>query len=468
MNTRRKESYSVQILQMIDAVLVWVAFWIAAQLKAPLQEFFGFSVTNNTGLDNLTTVLFVAIPSVPLVLECFGFYRHLKSQSLSRAIGQMLKATALVAMTTTTVLALKKVSLDSRLVFGTAMLLTSMLITFRQLALFTYYQKKGKRAKSREPIMVVGSEAQIVEFKENLTSTAQSSVKIVHEFIPEKRSLADFEELLIQNSVGRVVFVARDTDFGTVGKLVSICEIQGIEAWISAGFIHTQIARPDFDNFNGRPMIVLRSTPELSWAVMAKDFFDRFAAFCLIVISFPLWLIAFLGIKLSSPQGSAFFQQQRAGRYGMPFAMWKFRTMVPDAEGLLNKVKEDSGNEMSGPVFKLQEDPRVFKFGSFLRRTSIDELPQLLNVFLGDMSLVGPRPLPLYEVEEFEKSAHRRRLSVKPGITCIWQVEGRNKITDFEDWVKMDLDYIDNWSLWLDFKLLLKTVPAVFFGRGAK
>jgi len=142
--------------------------------------------------------------------------------------------------------------------------------------------------------------------------------------------------------------------------------------------------------------------------------------------------------------------------------------MVPDAEALLEKIKEEHGNQMDGPVFKLDRDPRVFRFGALLRKLSIDELPQLLNVLKGDMSLVGPRPLPLYEVEAFQKSEHRRRLSVKPGITCIWQAGGRNSITSFEEWVEMDLRYIDNWSFWLDIKILIKTVPAVLFGWGAK
>jgi len=142
--------------------------------------------------------------------------------------------------------------------------------------------------------------------------------------------------------------------------------------------------------------------------------------------------------------------------------------MVPNAEHLLNSIKEEHGNQMDGPVFKLDQDPRVFPFGSFLRKLSIDELPQLLNVIKGDMSLVGPRPLPIYEVEAFDQLSHRRRLSVKPGITCEWQAGGRNQITSFEDWVKMDLRYIDSWSLGLDLWLLLKTIPAVLFGRGAK
>jgi lipopolysaccharide/colanic/teichoic acid biosynthesis glycosyltransferase len=148
--------------------------------------------------------------------------------------------------------------------------------------------------------------------------------------------------------------------------------------------------------------------------------------------------------------------------------MWKFRTMHPDAESRLDAIKEKNGNEMSGPVFKLQNDPRVFAFGAFLRRTSIDELPQLLNILRGDMSLVGPRPLPLYEVEQFAKSEHRRRLSVKPGVTCLWQAGGRSSITSFEEWVRLDLQYIDNWSLGLDLKILLRTIPAVLLGKGSR
>jgi lipopolysaccharide/colanic/teichoic acid biosynthesis glycosyltransferase len=241
-----------------------------------------------------------------------------------------------------------------------------------------------------------------------------------------------------------------------------------VEAWISASFIRTQIARPVFDSVGSKPMLVLRTTPELSWELMFKGLFDRSAALLIIICTLPLWIFAIIGIRIQSPGAPAFFSQLRAGRYGRPFRMWKFRTMVPNAEELLDQVKEEHGNQMDGPVFKLDRDPRIFAFGEFLRKLSIDELPQLLNVLKGDMSLVGPRPLPLYEVEAFCEITHRRRLSVKPGITCEWQAGGRNTITSFEQWVEMDLRYIDNWSLWLDFIILLRTIPAVLFRKGAK
>jgi len=179
----------------------------------------------------------------------------------------------------------------------------------------------------------------------------------------------------------------------------------------------------------------------------------------------PVFLMVALLIKLTSP-GPILFRQLRSGLNGAPFTIYKFRTMVTDAEQ--RKHELESMNEMSGPVFKVTRDPRVTRLGRWLRKYSIDELPQLFNVLRGEMSLVGPRPLPVDEVKRFHDVAHRRRLSVKPGLTCLWQISGRNQIAEFSDWVRLDLEYIDNWSIWLDFKILFRTVPVVLMGTGAK
>jgi exopolysaccharide biosynthesis polyprenyl glycosylphosphotransferase len=184
-----------------------------------------------------------------------------------------------------------------------------------------------------------------------------------------------------------------------------------------------------------------------------------------LLIVIPVIPLIALAIKLTSP-GPVFFHQQRSGLNGSPFTLYKFRTMVTNAEQFKHEL--EAMNEMSGPVFKVTNDPRVTPIGKFLRKYSLDELPQLYNVLRTEMSLVGPRPLPVDEVKRFENLAQRRRLSVKPGLTCLWQISGRNQISDFRDWVRLDLEYIDNWSLWLDLKILVRTIPAVLIGTGAK
>jgi lipopolysaccharide/colanic/teichoic acid biosynthesis glycosyltransferase len=176
-----------------------------------------------------------------------------------------------------------------------------------------------------------------------------------------------------------------------------------------------------------------------------------------------MFLVVAAVIKWSSP-GPVFFTQERIGFNKRRFGMLKFRTMVNGAHKEQEKLEEL--NEADGPVFKIRNDPRVTPIGKFLRRFSIDELPQLINVLMGDMSLVGPRPLPVRDVERIDVASHKRRFSIKPGLTCLWQVNGRSDV-GFEEWVRMDLQYIDQWSLGLDILILLKTIPAVFRGPGA-
>lgn len=207
--------------------------------------------------------------------------------------------------------------------------------------------------------------------------------------------------------------------------------------------------------------VTYRKTSGRYISLKIKELADIFLSSVLLVIAGPLLVIIALLIKLEDG-GPVFFRQERVGQNGRRFTCFKFRSMVPDAEKLLEKLKEK--NESDGPTFKIEKDPRITRIGAFLRKTSLDEFPQFYNVMRGEMSIVGPRPPLLKEVMQYEKY-QLRRLSMKPGITCIWQVSGRNSIK-FEQWMKMDLDYIDNWSLWLDLKIILKTVGVVFKANG--
>jgi exopolysaccharide biosynthesis polyprenyl glycosylphosphotransferase len=214
----------------------------------------------------------------------------------------------------------------------------------------------------------------------------------------------------------------------------------------------------------GFPLMTFESTSLKLGQLFFKRLFDFIVAGIGFILLTPFLFIVAILIKRTSV-GPVFFKQLRCGMYGRKFVFYKFRTMIADAESKLKDISQY--NEMNGPVFKMKNDPRITKVGKWLRKFSIDELPQLWNVIKGDMSLVGPRPPIPYEVEKYD-IWQRRRLSMRPGITCLWQASGRSEIADFDEWMKLDLEYIDNWSLGLDFKILFKTIPMVLLGIGAK
>ena len=468
MATSRNDSFRIQALQLTDAFLVFAAFWIATILR---DETLAIIYENYVaqGLDpSMYWLLYIAVPFTPLVLERFDFYSRLSQKSFPQALGQIIKGTGSIVLILVIIAVFTRQLEPSRLLLVFGMITTGIVLLTRDRLTARFLKRTARDDTHKERVILAGAGDEMENLRNELDPEIVANWNIVDHFDLKTRSVEDLYDLLKEQSVGRVVFAAKATEFGIIAQAVEACELQGVEAWIAASFIRTQIARPVFDAVGDRPMLVLRSTPELSWELMCKEAFDRVGALFLILTTSWLWVIAYIGIRIASPGASAFYSQMRAGRYGRPFRMWKFRTMVSNADELLVKIKEEHGNQMDGPVFKLDDDPRIFGFGKWLRKLSIDELPQLINVVAGDMSLVGPRPLPLYEVEAFKKLSHRRRLSVKPGITCEWQISGRNKITSFEQWVEMDLRYIDNWSLWLDFKILLKTIPAVIIGHGAK
>ncbi len=464
----RKEAFSIQLLQLVDAAMVWFAFWLASWFRIPVLEVLTRGESQMLELSTMSWVLYIVVPFTPLVLEFFRFYERPRTKPAFQSFSQLLKTLMVMALAIGMISIFAQLGGASRLILGIGGVLTVIVLMARDRAYQAYLRREALSDYAKERVVIAGSEEEIDQFLDEIDEETKGLWKIVARFDLSNTPVEELYTILKEGSVERVIFTARDTGFGKVAEGVEVCELQGVEACIVASFIRTQIARPAFDLVGNKPMLVLRSTPELSWELFLKDVIDRVGSLILILLSSPLWIIAIIGIRLSSPGAPVFFRQRRAGRYGKPFRMWKFRTMVPDAEAQLAKIKQEHGNHMEGPVFKLDRDPRVFAFGALLRRLSIDELPQLLNVASGNMSLVGPRPLPLYEVDAFEKSEHRRRLSVKPGITGEWQAGGRNKITSFEQWVAMDLKYIDNWSLWLDIKILLRTIPAVLFGRGAK
>jgi exopolysaccharide biosynthesis polyprenyl glycosylphosphotransferase len=274
----------------------------------------------------------------------------------------------------------------------------------------------------------------------------------------------EFHSVIARHSVDEVlVALPIDKYRPLVESIVRHCEEQGIIVRVRTEMFNLQIARSHVDDLQGVPVLTIQSGPSDGWQLVAKRLIDVLASIGLLVMLAPLFAIVTLLIRLDSP-GPVFFGQERVGFNKRRFRMLKFRTMVAEADRQQNLLEHL--NEAEGPVFKIQNDPRITRVGKFLRRFSIDELPQLFNVLKGDMSLVGPRPLPIRDVDRIDIQWHKRRFSIKPGITCLWQVNGRSNI-GFDDWVRMDLDYIDKWSLGLDLLILMKTIPAVFRGPGA-
>jgi exopolysaccharide biosynthesis polyprenyl glycosylphosphotransferase len=251
--------------------------------------------------------------------------------------------------------------------------------------------------------------------------------------------------------------------YSQAARIAALCEEQGIVVRLLTNFFNLRLARSKAEEFEDVPVITLVSDSAGSWRHLCKRILDFSVSLFSLITLTPLFLVTALLIKLTSP-GPVFFIQERVGLSKRRFRLFKFRTMVQGAEQRLAEVAHL--NEVSGPVFKIKNDPRLTRLGKLLRKTSIDELPQLFNVLKGDMSLVGPRPLPVRDYKGFDQDWQRRRFSVRPGITCLWQINGRSS-TPFDKWMELDMQYIDHWSLGLDLKILAKTVPAVLRGAGA-
>jgi exopolysaccharide biosynthesis polyprenyl glycosylphosphotransferase len=248
-----------------------------------------------------------------------------------------------------------------------------------------------------------------------------------------------------------------------IQETIRVAERVGVKVVYGADIFGTELARARVDRGYPRaPRVELQVVTE-GMTVLVKRALDVAGATALLVVLGPLMLVTAAAIALTS-EGPVLFAQERYGLNRRRFRMWKFRTMVKDAERL--QAPLESQNEVQGPAFKIARDPRVTPLGRWLRRTSIDELPQLVNVLNGDMSLVGPRPLPVRDVLRFTRSADMRRFSVRPGLTGLWQVSGRSRL-DFDQWITLDLRYIDRWSLALDIVILARTIPAVIRGTGA-
>jgi len=461
----RRQEINLQLTQLLDSGLLAFCLWFAHYFRSRTLPVFIPDLVEIPPIEQLYWLMALVVPFTPLILEERGFYSGLVEKTTAQSLRQLMEALAGISLAVGALVVFLKWEVPSRSVAMLAIVMSGSALLLREEVQRARLRRRLASGKGRERVLLAGAGDDMRQLMEKVPAEQRAHIEVAGCVDITRQPISDLVAAMHEHSVARVLFAAQHVHFGKIEEAVQACETEGVEAWIAADFFQTAISRPTFDVLGGKLMLVFHSTPQVSWALLFKDLADRVVAALLLVLTLPLWLAAVIGIRLASPGGPVFFRQERAGHYGRPFMMWKFRTMHPDAEA--RRAELEFQNEMRGPAFKIANDPRVFAFGRWLRKFSIDELPQLLNVLRGEMSLVGPRPLPVYEIGKIEKHAQRRRLSVKPGLTCLWQITGRNGIRNFEDWVALDLQYIDNWSLWLDAKILLKTPAAVLRGVGA-
>jgi len=470
-----------------DSLLFWDKLFgwnlpFAGPELAPLKDYF--------------IVLIIALVLYALTLSIMGAYGSMRLSSPWRLLQISVASSAFVFFALAATLFLLKIDLSRSFILLFCILVGLLLALerFAVLKLLRFWRKRGKNFRN---LLICGVGDQALRLTSEIALRPELGVRI-RGFVdlrevksPEEhakilKEISEFrlnlqryrgrlsrrvlfgvaraETALKQFAIDEVIFTDVVSVVPAVQEVVFACAEEGVRTTVAADLFSVGMVKSAMSYFGGMPLIHFQTPPGDQWELNIKRAIDVIISGFLLVLLAPSFVLIGILIAVTSP-GPILFRQRRMGLNGRLFYLYKFRSMRINAERELPVLKKK--NEMRGPAFKMKDDPRVTPFGRFLRRFSLDELPQLWNVFIGDMSLVGPRPPVPGEVSMYERK-DRRRLSMRPGLTCTWQVSGRNDIADFDSWVKLDLEYIDNWSLSRDVSLLLRTVPAVLFGQGAR
>jgi len=458
-----------RLMIFFDLCIIAGSFFLGYSFRGRIQDVCPLSI-----YISLLPVLLVVWGGL---LYFFGMYTSFRVRRTSELLFIVLKAAFFSFVIFAGYIYLFKLQNISQTFIIFVFTFSTLLISLEKIALvifFRYIRKKGYNFRN---ILVIGTGKRAQRFIKLVKGHSEWGLRIVGLVDDEESKIGeviggykvlgafkDVPDIIHNNIVDEVVFVVPRFWLHKIEEIMHFCEAEGLRVHVAVDYFNLKFSKAKQADLNGFPLLTFESTPDRLWHLLIKRLLDLVFSGVALLILAPFFVIISIIIKATS-EGPVFFRQKRCSLNGRTFTLYKFRTMVKDAEARLDKLLQH--NEMSGPVFKMENDPRLTRIGKFLRKTSIDELPQLWNVFKGDMSLVGPRPPLPKEVQQYD-SWQRRRLSMRPGITCLWQVKGRNRIVNFDEWARLDLEYIDNWSLGLDFKILLKTIPAVLFTRGAK
>lgn len=413
-----------------------------------------------------------------IIFSSFGFYHSRRLSSRWTEAIDVLKATSLGTFVIIISALTFRIHLVTPVFVASFWIGSSTILISSRLILRYVLEQIRIRGRNLRHVLIVGTNPMAIRFAQKIEKKPELGYRLIGFVDDEWDGIGEFREthyalasnfndlpiFLRDRVVDEVVIgLPMNSFYQEASRIVTLCEEQGIRVRFLSNIFNLKRARLEVEQFEDDSVVTVYAGTMDGWPMLAKRILDFSLSLALLIVLAPVFFITALLIRVTSP-GRIFFVQERVGLGKRRFRLYKFRTMIPNAEQKLSQLEHL--NEVSGPVFKIKNDPRITSIGKFLRRTSIDELPQLINVLMGDMSLVGPRPLPVRDYDGFDQDWQRRRFSVRPGITCLWQVNGRSNIS-FEKWMELDMEYIDQWSLWLDFKILYKTIPAVLRGSGA-
>jgi len=466
-------------LRVADIGLIMLSFGFAAALSSHAGKGETIATFLESKVSLSSCVLFaIAILICYAVFSLSGLYRSKRMSTKRAEAADVLRAMAFSAVCIWAegrlfaILTVTPYFLMTFWVFGATLVICTRLMVRYVLGVIR------KRGRNLHHVVVLGTNARAIEFGRRIEAMPDRGCRLLGFVDDNWRGMEKFRgtgfqlacspeglaEFLRHNVVDEVaIYLPIRSFYERAAEIAGLAKQHGILLRFDTDIFDLKLPRLDHELMDGSPQIPANDRGIGGWPLLFKRIFDIAGSLVLLAVLSPLFLVLALFIKLTSP-GPVFFAQRRVGLNKREFTMFKFRTMVPHAEAIQEKLTHL--NEMSGPAFKIKNDPRITPIGRVLRKTSIDELPQLFNVLKGDMSLVGPRAMSVRDYQLFSEDWQRRRFSVPPGITCLWQIQGRNSIP-FEQWMKLDMQYIDKWSLWLDFKILARTIPAVFKGSGA-
>lgn len=459
-----------RLLIILDVCLTILAFAISAHIYLAFKG-------NDTAVLQNAHLLVIIVPAVALALNAMGAYDRFNPQRLASFAFLTAKAVSTALFITLLITFVLNLTYVSRgLISGFFLLLFVILVANRHFLVWWYFKKSVEKEANYLKVVVIGTGERAQRLTKEIKSRLEWGVSIVGYLDTDESKVGtevlgakvlgtvkQISSVLRNHVVEEVILALPRSMMNDVAMIATACEEEGVQFLIMSDLYDLNASRISLTNLGSIPVLRFEPVALDTGKLVVKRMFDLVLTLAAMPIIAPILAAIAVAIKLDDG-GPVFFIQERVGFHKRRFPMIKFRTMCVDAEA---KIKElEHLNEASGPIFKMKNDPRVTRVGHFLRKTSLDELPQLLNVLRGHMSLIGPRPMSLRDVDLFDRGIQRKRFSVRPGLTCIWQISGRSDLP-FEKWLELDLQYIDNWSLWLDIKILALTIPAVLKGSGA-